>query len=105
MFMLRLTAVIVEPGRNSSSYVERKHAAAKFTHAVLTGEEMKTRAVTGIAINRIILIKSVVFAGVTLIIAAPTDVALAQSSAVTSNIASRVLEVVIDVEGRSVSRC
>ena len=49
--------------RNASSNIEREHAAPEFTHAVLTGEEVKTSAVAVVALSRIVLVESVVLAG------------------------------------------
>jgi hypothetical protein len=64
IFKLRLTAVIVEPRRNISSDVEREYAAACLTQRCLTGEEMKTKSITSVPNIRIVLVESIVLAGV-----------------------------------------
>src|SRR5262249_54907761 len=50
--------------RNCSRNIEREYAAAEFTHAILTSEEVKASAIAVIAFCRIVLIKRVVFARV-----------------------------------------
>ena len=61
MFIVRVTAVIVEPAGISGN-IKREHTAAEFTHSVLTGEEVQTSAVAVIAFSRVILVEGVVFA-------------------------------------------
>jgi hypothetical protein len=56
MFVDRLTAVIVEPAGIVAAMSNANTPAAKFTHAVLTGEEVKTSAVAVIAFSRIVLV-------------------------------------------------
>ena len=63
MFMVRLTAVIVEPAGIVPAMSNANTPRRKFTHAVLTGEEVKTSAVAVIALSRVVLVKCVVLAG------------------------------------------
>ena len=78
--------------RNCSRNIEREHAAAKFTHAVLTGEEVKTSAVAVVALVGIIFVECIVFAGGDVDDAALTDVRPSKAKrASVSNIATRVL--------------
>jgi hypothetical protein len=83
-------------GRDNSGDVEGEHTAAEFTHAVLTGEEVKTSAVAMIALGRVVLVEVLSLLGKMLIVAAFTNVAPVQPSAVVSISASDILELLIE---------
>ena len=63
IFMLRLTAVIVEPGGILPAISNASTPRRSSLIAVLTGEEMKTSAVAVVALSRIVLVESIVLAG------------------------------------------
>ena len=49
---------------NVSGNVERQYTPADFTYAILTGKEVRTKSIAEVARRRVVLVESVVLAGI-----------------------------------------